>query len=94
MKHLVHLIAIYIIGIIIITNVSAQTSVSSLSSIRSELNAMFANLDKDRIPTGLLLDYAIDTIDLSDYDGTKLNDSTFVNRIIFDVIYNPQFGQD
>lgn len=88
MKHLLHLIAIYIIGIIIITNVSAQTSVSSLSSIRSELNAMFANLDKDRIPTGLLLDYAIDTIDLSDYDGSNLTDSTYVDRVILGDILN------
>ena len=49
---------------------------------------MFANLDKDRIPTGLLLDYAIDTIDLSDYDGSNLTDSTYVDRVILGDILN------
>ena len=77
------------------TNLSAQTSIEENNVVRADLNMMFARLLVQEKPTtGLLRDYAVDLVDLDDYDGSKLNDSTFVNHIIFDVIYNPQFGQD
>lgn len=91
--YLILLNIVFIIGFVY--NLSAQTSIEENNVVRADLNMMFARLLVQEKPTtGLLRDYAVDLVDLDDYDGSKLNDSTFVNHIIFDVIYNPQFGQD
>ena len=63
--------------------VSAQTIDEEYISVRNELNAMFENLDKTKVPTGRLLDYAIDLVDFSDYNGTELTDSNIVNLSIY-----------
>ena len=47
---------------------------------------MFENLDKTKVPTGLLLDYAVDMVDLSYYDGTELTDENYVDNILLDDI--------
>lgn len=61
----------------------AQTSIAENSIVRSALDDMFEDLDKSRVPTGYLLDYAVDIIDLSCYDGKELVDSNVVNRTVF-----------
>lgn len=66
-----------------ITNTYAQTLDDNYSEVRSYLNSMFQPLNKNRVPTGLLLDYGIDLVDLEDYDGTILADSTYVNVDIY-----------
>ncbi len=66
-----------------ITNTYAQTLYDNYSEVRSYLNSMFQQLNKNRVPTGLLLDYGIDLVDLEDYDGTILADSTYVNVDIY-----------
>lgn len=66
-----------------ITNTYAQTLDDNYSEVRSYLNSMFQQLNKNRVPTGLLLDYGIDLVDLEDYDGTILADSTYVNVDIY-----------
>ncbi len=43
--------------------------------IRERLDYMFQPLEKDRVPTGFLLDYAIDLVDITQYDGTILTDN-------------------
>lgn len=63
-------------------NMVAQTSLEENSIVRSALDGMFEELDKSRVPTGYLLDYAVDLVELSDYDGTELTDSNYVNRTL------------
>ena len=62
--------------------VSAQTSIEENDIVRSALDEMFEDLDKSRVPTGYLLDYAVDLVELPDYDGTELTDSNYVNRAL------------
>ena len=59
--------------------ISNAQSLDDYSSIRSELNSMFEDLDKSKIITGLLLDYAVDLVDLSLFDGENMSDSSTVN---------------
>lgn len=66
--------------------ISAQTSLEENSIIRGALDEMFEDLDKTKIPTRLLLDYAVDLVDLSYYDGTMLTDSNYVNLQTFEDI--------
>lgn len=65
------------------TNIHAQTLDDNYSEVRSYLNSMFQQLNKNRVPTGILLDYGIDLVDMEDYDGTVLADSTYVNVDIY-----------
>ena len=43
---------------------SAQTSIEENDIVRSALDEMFEDLDKSRVPTGYLLDYAVGTLGL------------------------------
>ena len=65
---------------------SAQTSIEENEIVRSSLDEMFEDLDKTKIPTGLLLDYAVDLVDFSKFDGISLTDSNYVNCQIFEDI--------
>ncbi|MBR0175591.1 MAG: hypothetical protein IJQ22_08845 [Bacteroidales bacterium] len=56
---------------------SAQ--VSSLLNVKAELDAMFAGLDKTKVPTGFLWDVAVNLVEADDYDGTVLTDSNYVS---------------
>ncbi len=47
---------------------------------------MFQPLEKDRVPTGFLLDYAIDLVDFTQYDGTTLTDSNYVSLTTYEDI--------
>ena len=61
----------------------AQGTIEDNSVVRSALDNMFETLDKSRVPTGLLQDYAVDLVGLENYNGTILADSTLVNRAVF-----------
>ena len=58
---------------------SGQTSIEENEIVRASLDEMFDNLDKTKIPTGLLLDYAVDLVDFSKFDGISLTDSNYVH---------------
>lgn len=75
----------FIFGIIVfvVYPISAQTTIEDNSVVRSALDNMFETLDKSRVPTGLLQDYAVDLVGLENYNGTILADSTLVNRAVF-----------
>jgi hypothetical protein len=45
---------------------------------KSSINPIFENLDKSKIPSGMLLDYAMEFTDVTAYNGV-LTDSTFIN---------------
>lgn len=81
---------LYILSILLALHhcniISAQTSLEENSIIRGSLDEMFEDLDKTKVPTRLLLDYAVDLVDLSYYDGTMLTDSNYVNLQTFEDI--------
>ena len=54
-------------------------------SLRNTLDNMFSELEKDRVPTGLLRDFAVELVDISKFDGT-LADSTLLNARTFEYI--------
>lgn len=54
--------------------------------VRNYLNSVFQNIDKSKVPTGYLKDYAFEYIDMSYYDGTELTDSNYVNSEILEMI--------
>lgn len=67
----------FIFGIIVfvVYPISAQTTIEDNSVVRSALDNMFETLDKSRVPTGLLQDYAVDLVGLENYNGTILADA-------------------
>ena len=65
---------------------SAQTSVEENAIVRSVMDRMFEDLDRTKISTGLLLDYAVDLLDLPNYNGAALVDSNYVDSRIFEDI--------
>ena len=54
--------------------------------VRNYLDSVFENLDKSKVPTGYLRDYAFEYVDLSYYDGTELTDSNYVNSEVLEMI--------
>ena len=56
----------------------AQT-VADNPIVRTALDEMFENLDKERITTGYLLDYAMDIVDMDRYTGSELAEDNYVN---------------
>lgn len=62
----------------------AQTILDGFQDVRVELDRVFSGINKNRIPTKILLDRAINYANVKRYDGTCLADSTIVNRHIFE----------
>lgn len=56
----------------------------------NEINPIFQNLDKSRVTSGILLDYAMEFTDVPAYNGT-LTDSTYVNVNTVGDIYKTLF---
>lgn len=59
-------------------------SITDNEIVRSELDEMFENLDKSKIPTGLLLDYAMNIVDFDLFDGSELNEDNTVTLLTFE----------
>ena len=57
---------------------------------KNAINTTFQNLDKTKIQSGLLLDYAMEFTDVTAYNGV-LTDTTFVNANILGDIYKTLF---
>ncbi len=62
----------------------AQNEINT--EIIARMNNVFAPLEKNRVPTGLLLDYAMEFADLKSYNGL-LRDSNKVNAGVLNDIY-------
>ena len=79
---------------IIVTFFLAMSYVSPMSAqaieenvmVRDCLDSIFANIDKTRVPTGLLRDYAFTLVDFDKYDGQELTDSNYVTKGVFEYI--------
>lgn len=79
---LIRIVAIITIMMAFAFSVPAQTTAEN-PIIRSELNEMFEDLDKTKVPTGYLLDYAVDMVESGLYDGIALTDSNYVSVSTF-----------
>lgn len=60
-----------LISVVPIEGHSENRSKSSMNELRSNLNYMFAKINRDIVPTGLLRDYAIEYENLDKYDRDK-----------------------
>lgn len=54
--------------------------------VRTFLDEMFQHLEKDRVPYGLLEDYAFDLVELNAYNGVELNDGNYINRQTYEFL--------
>ncbi len=66
--------------------VNAQIEINT--SFSDRINYIFQQLEKNRVPDGVLLDYAMEFTNLSNFDGTALTDSNKVMSAEFWEIYN------
>ncbi|RYG30837.1 MAG: hypothetical protein EOO01_36215, partial [Chitinophagaceae bacterium] len=64
---------------------SAQTETNT--SFRNTMNSIFGNLEKHRVPHGILLDYGMELENLENFSGASLVDSNFVDIDVFWRIY-------
>lgn len=79
-KHFWSLIILFILSL----SVFAQDEINT--EFINRMNYVFSPLEKDRVPNGLLLDYAMEFADLKSYNGV-LTDSNKVNAGILKDIY-------
>jgi|688.fasta_scaffold43719_3 hypothetical protein len=66
-------------------NAIAQQEVNT--SFATQMNNMFSPLDKNRVPHGILLDFAMEFTNVPAFNGT-LSDSTYVNPKVLKEIYH------
>lgn len=62
--------------LLIYTELKSQPEINSSFSVRR--NYVFGALERNRIPNGMLLEYAMEFTHLPRFDGTSLNDSNYV----------------
>lgn len=85
MKATKHIILCLITLCLFLIKSQAQT-ITSNEVVRSSLDEMFEDLDKSKVPTGYLLDYAMDLVEFDRYNGMELTDSNYVTSPIFEEI--------
>lgn len=86
MKKLIQIV-LFVLSLGINTNTTfSQTMIEENSPARLRLNGMFSHFNKEGAPTGLLKDFAIEYIELDNYNGTILADSTCVDVMVFEDI--------
>ena len=57
------------------------------TSVASQMNTIFGPLEKNRIPNNILLDYGIEFIDISKYDGVLRTDN-YISTPVYKDTYN------
>jgi hypothetical protein len=57
---------------------------------KSSINPIFENLDKTKVQSGMLLDYAMEFTDVTAYNGV-LTDTTYINANVLGDIYKTLF---
>ena len=78
----------YLLIFLITLLCNAQINVDN--NWKNLINPTFQNLDKTRISSGFLLDYAMEFTDVTAYNGT-LTDSTYVDANVLGDIYKTLF---
>lgn len=77
---------IAIIGLFFANIVLSAQSMEENPVVRETLDEMFEHIDKSKVPTGLLRDYAFELVDFSKYDGKILSDSNIVDYSRFEAM--------
>ena len=75
-----------IIGLFFANIVLSAQSMEENPVVREALDEMFEHIDKSKVPTGLLRDYAFELVDFSKYDGKILSDSNIVDYSRFEAM--------
>lgn len=65
---------------------SQGQNVEENPEIRSFLDNMFQNLDKTKVPHGLLKDYAFDLVELDKYAGDEIVDNNAIDRQTYEMM--------
>lgn len=72
-----------VLMLLLILPLSMLAQVSNIIEHRRHISDVLEPLDKQEIQTGLLSDHAIDYVDLDMYDGKEVNDTNYVDRLIY-----------
>lgn len=76
-------------GLLALTSLTGKAQTETDTTFRTQMNTIFANLDKSKVPYGLLRDYAMEFTNLECYNGTAaLMDSNYIHANAFWSIYN------
>ncbi|MFY7939017.1 MAG: hypothetical protein ACOVOQ_16680 [Flavobacterium sp.] len=75
----------FLISFLVFNLASAQQEINT--SFKTQMNTTFGNLDKNRVPHGILLDYGMEFTNVPQYNGT-LTDSTYTDMTAMSQIYN------
>lgn len=54
--------------------------------VRTVLDGMFQNLNKSKVPHGLLSDFAFELIELERFDGTQITDKNYIDRETYELM--------
>lgn len=79
---------LYYVLLLMLLNSFANAQTDINTSFSTRMNYIFEQLEKNRVPNGLLLDYAMEFTNLSNFNGTMLTDSNKVMTSEFWEIYN------
>ena len=74
----------FLVFFLVFNLANAQQEINT--SFTTQMNSTFGNLDKNRVPHGILLDYGMEFTNVPRYNGT-LTDSTFTNKTAMSQIY-------
>ncbi len=72
------IIKLYLLVLSILLSFFGKSQISTPEFYENNLQNIFANLEKNRIPTGLLLDAGIEFTNFEKFDGT-LPDSSYAS---------------
>ncbi len=83
----------YLFVLFFLCSIFAKSQTSPIEIYDNNLQNIFANLEKDRIPTGLLLDAGVEFINLKKFNGT-LPDSSYTSaRVVTDIYKTLQLSR-
>lgn len=69
----------------ILLTLNAQ-NVEENQEVRSYLDGVFQNLNKSKVPNGLLRDYAFELVNLDRFTGDQLENNNYVDRQIYELL--------
>lgn len=87
MKQFYYYLKIFIFFSLLVPGFTLQAQQEVNQSYSTEFSQAFGGLDKNRVPHGLLLDFAMDFTDAVAFDG-QLSDSTNLDRMTFTNLYH------
>ncbi len=86
MKKIIQKLSLLFLFLFCIIGISYAQNVEENQEVRSYLDGMFQNLDKSKVPHGLLRDYAFELVNLERYTGEKLEENNYVDRQTYEFL--------